>query len=159
MAKINGVQLKCIKEWTGTDGYGLDATIYLDNKEVGIIHDGADGSEVVIVFEEDGTESEIKKRADRYFGEETGRIHDLLEEVLTLQKREKMYKALIKRGYQHMAVAWNERLGQETQLGWNGDNCPDADEWIKTKRETEEMRVDEYHDLDDFVVETELTNK
>jgi hypothetical protein len=38
------VDLKNIKTFVGRDGYGLNANLYIDNKDVAFVNDNADGS-------------------------------------------------------------------------------------------------------------------
>ena len=43
MAKIFGIQLKNVKQFTGWEGYGVNASVYLDGKRIGTFNDRADG--------------------------------------------------------------------------------------------------------------------
>ena len=46
MVSMNGVQLKNVKTFKGIDGNGFNASIYMDNKKIGIVSDYGDGGEM-----------------------------------------------------------------------------------------------------------------
>ena len=62
MASIYGVELKNVKTWLGQEGYGLQASVYIDKKKVGLVTDDAYGGPLRFDFDT----TELDKRAEKY---------------------------------------------------------------------------------------------
>lgn len=67
MAKINGIELKAVKNFEGMEGYGFSANIYMDGKKVGTIMDRADGGCYYYSFTSKENEKQIMERVKSYF--------------------------------------------------------------------------------------------
>ena|GEM_PF-2950193 len=101
MASIKGISLRGIKNFTGTDGYGIEASIYLDGKRVGRLFDGAFGGEADIDFTDSAVEKEVQKRVDSFFAEhpyEFAGMDSFLYILSDLAEVEKVYKREAKKG-------------------------------------------------------------
>lgn len=119
MAKIKGVKVVEKETWTGRDGYGLLADVFVDNKKVGTYRDDGDGSMPYLDTDASATKI-IKERAEKYFDEFppdlTGanitnkedpkkKYHFMfdenafIEEILALNENEKLAKKEYKKGY------------------------------------------------------------
>lgn len=128
MAKINGIELKAIKTFTGTEGTGFSANIYVDGKKAGHVSDAAYGG--CYNYDYDDTEhhnivkEKIKEHYEKYPEIDTLKIYetpidtidmnnlprqayqDMFEpddcffsDLLNLALREKDYKKNVKKGY------------------------------------------------------------
>jgi hypothetical protein len=65
MARVNGISLKNIKTFTGQEGIGFSASVYLDGKRVGTVIDSAFGGEYDydITFD---AQKKISERIEEY---------------------------------------------------------------------------------------------
>jgi hypothetical protein len=128
MAKIAGIELKAVKQFVGHDGYGFEATVYMDGKRIGHAFDGAYGGEIELRIDRPFDE-EYTKRAAAYFAKNPTVYAEnvyaqrtwLLEELLRLKEIEKVFKKNIKKGfawtidlrYQKRSATWDEILGDK----------------------------------------------
>lgn len=128
MAKINGIQLKAVKTFVGTDGMGFSANIYLDNKKVGHVHDSAYGGCYDYDYDtkegQEAVKEKIKEHYEKHPTVDTFKIYDMqideidmdnlprksyedmfepedefFSELLHLTLQEKDYKKNAKKGY------------------------------------------------------------
>ena len=107
MAVIKGVTLKGVKNFTGHEGYGIEATIYLDGKKAGRYFDSADGGEPDIDFQSAELEKEAQKRAAAFFAQYPHKYTGLDTFLCILSDfigTEKEYKKHAKKGHEIMIV-------------------------------------------------------
>ena len=67
MAKIFGIQLKNVKQFTGWEGYGVNASVYLDGKRIGTFNDRADGGPLDLDCDTKEAEEALLARMREYF--------------------------------------------------------------------------------------------
>ena len=128
MAKINGIELKAIKTFSGMEGIGFSANIYVDGKKVGYVSDAAYGGCYDYDYDSQEGHTAVKEKIKQYYEKypavDTLKVYetpvdkidmgnlpreayqDMLEpedcffsDLLNLALREKDYKKNAKKGY------------------------------------------------------------
>jgi hypothetical protein len=88
MAQIYGIELKSVKTFEGSDGYGYSANCYLDGKKIGTVADYGDGSIVVNYDIPKASYDKLVARINSYYkvnpDVDTSAIYDMtLDEFLS----------------------------------------------------------------------------
>jgi len=109
MAEIMGLELKGVKTFIGTDGYGLSANLYLKGKKVASVLDEGNGRGLNVSFLDNSKKDEIFTIAQKYYkkypkfilydNEKWAKLNELIEELYSLYQTEKYFKKQVKKDY------------------------------------------------------------
>jgi hypothetical protein len=170
MAKIMGLELKAVKTFLGSDGYGLNANLYLNGKKVAFVLDEGRGGESEVTFTDKSKEDEVFAIAQRYYEKypkfllhdnKWAKLYELLEELYALYETEKYFKKQSKKGYLAVVeVRYNKRTEDFTKnydptkrdcmvafIEWDEK----AEKYLIDKYKPVEFKV--YQRLEDFIIE------
>lgn len=153
MATIKGISLKSVKQFTGREGYGFSANVYLGSKKIGTAHDDASGGPMQIDISSDYTEQFgdiVKTYYDEnpatYMGEDM-----FIEELLELNFREKEFKKNSKKGFPILVfVAYEKRNAPHEDFAKRDFSKQD---FIVSVREMKDVQlVKEKHPAVEYIV-------
>lgn len=170
MAKIMGLELKAVKTFLGSDGYGLNANLYFNGKKVAFVLYEGRGGELEVTFTDKSNEDAVFAIAQRYYEKypkfflhdnKWAKLYGLFEELYALYETEKYFKKQSKKGYSAVVeVHYIKRMDdffknydpkkKDCMLAfakWD-DN---AKEQLLKKYQPAEYKV--YQKLEDFVIE------
>lgn len=156
MANIKGWTLKNVKKWEGREGEGIQGDLYFAGKKVGWYNDAGNGGETDIDLYTPRLYEMFKNAAKAYFEEHPDPLYqalgikpdedNLIEEILTLIEREKLFKKYIKQGYQFLLII-------DDGLSWSHMGIKNEESLIKLQHhieEREKKKVIVYKSLNDF---------
>lgn len=108
MATINGIGFKGVKTFTGREGHGFTANVYLNNKKVGMVADYANGGPLDIDIEPKHREA-VMAEINAYLETEKTTVmldneEDFFNALFTLYETEKTYKSNSKKGFGVLSV-------------------------------------------------------
>lgn len=89
MASIYGIRLRNLKTFTGMEGTGFSASLYLDRKKVGTVSDIANGGSMEYVWTKYEDRDAFDRRVDQYW--KKYRLYDTVE--IFKMGREKAWEA------------------------------------------------------------------
>lgn len=170
MAKIMGLELKAVKTFLGSDGYGLNANLHLNGKKVAFVLYEGRGGELEVTFTDKLKEDEIFAIAQRYYEKypkfflhdnKWARLYELFEELYALYEIEKYFKKQSKKGYLTVVeVRYNKRTEDFIKnydptkrdcmvafIEWDEK----AEKYLIDKYKPVEFKV--YQRLEDFIIE------
>lgn len=128
MASINGVQLKAIKHFETTRGVGFTASIYIDNKKVGIASDEGRGGMVDTHFVKHENAALFSERAKAYYESNPSVMESneqFIEELLHFAEEELTFKKNEKKGFPILIVMnFHKRTDSLESLFANGYKEP-----------------------------------
>lgn len=108
MAKIMGLELKAVKTFIGSDGYGLNANLYYKDKKVAFVLDEGNGGELMVYFADKDKQEKVLAVANRYYEKypkylfhdtDWTKLTELVEELYDLYETEKYFKKSLKKGF------------------------------------------------------------
>lgn len=106
MAKIMGLELKAVKTFIGSDGYGLNANLYYKGKKVAFVLDEGNGGELMVYFADKDKQEKVLAVANRYYEKypkylfhdtDWAKLTELVEELYDLYETEKYFKKSLKK--------------------------------------------------------------
>lgn len=170
MAKIMGLELKSVKTFIGTDGYGLNANLYYKGKKVAFILDKGNGGPLNIQFMPNVKQEDIFDIAQKYYEKYPkfmlydtawGKLEDFVEELYALYETEKYFKKQVKKGFPIVVeVRYNKRTDDFLKnYDPSKQDCMVAfKEWSdRTKdylmKEYQPVEYKVYEKLEDFIIE------
>jgi len=154
MASIKGVEFRGVKSFSGLDGYGMEASIYLDGKKAGHYFDEGCGGEAHIDIENVTFEKALNARAEAFFKEYPDKFKSLKLFFCILSEftdTEKTYRKYTKKGYK-ILVAQNCLIESDVSSSVvfsTSKNLSDAD---MNKLSAKIPNAHIYKSLDDFII-------
>lgn len=173
MASLNGVQLRSLKFFEGMEGYGFNATVYLNGKRVGTAMDQGDGGALYLNIQQEWAEklNDISKLYfDKYpswLAEGSATTQNYTEpfinELVEFSELEKSFKKEAKKGNGLVVCQFVERTA--SPFTSDGTYIEDKiysvplqkiNESFLTKLQstTNPISIKTYQTLDDFIIET-----
>ena len=165
-----GLELKAVKTFLGSDGYGLNANLYFNGKKVAFVLYEGKGEELEVTFTDKSNEDTVFAIAQRYYEKypkfllhdnKWAKLYELLEELYALYEIEKYFKKQSKKGYLAVVeVRYNKRTEdfiknydptkQDCMIAFIKWDDRAKDQLIK-EYQPAEYKV--YQKLEDFIIE------
>lgn len=170
MAKIMGLELKAVKTFLGSDGYGLNANLYLNGKKVAFVLDEGNGGELNISFTDNTKRDEVFAIAQKYYEKypkfmlsdnNWAKLNELIEELYALYETEKYFKKQSKKGYSAVVeVRYNKRT-EDFIKNYDPTKRDCMVAFAKWDKKTEKYLIDKYKPVEfkvyqrlkDFIIE------
>ena len=125
MASVKGITLKGIKNFKGSHGNGMEASVYIDGSRLGRYYYPADGGDSILTLRTPLVEEKFVARMTEFFDKYPSKfagVDMLMNVIMTMINLQKIYKDKLKLGYDAL-VAEDILADMDSYIEDSNDSC------------------------------------